>query len=292
VANERRFRVDDDVMGTLDERAFALAFRSSPYRWPTIGWMRDIMAISTRQAIRFYRTFYSPANATVVIAGDFDEAAALALVAGHYAQIPAQRLPREPALGEPAQRRPRRASLRREVPADRVLMAWHAPPMAHRDHVALQLLDDVLTGGASSRLYRRLVVDDAIATDVGASLTPFAGVGLYQVQVQLLRGHRAAAAERAVLDELGRAAAEPVSAAELDKARARAETQLYGGLTTADGKAEMLGMYESVLGDFRALAQVRAATEAARPRALTAAARRWLRPQARTVITAVPARRA
>ncbi len=290
VANERRFRVDDDVLGTLDERAYAMAFAKSPYRWPTIGWMRDIMAISTEDARAFYRTFYAPNNATVILVGDFREREALALIAERYGDLGAAELPREPALREPTQTAPRRARIRREVPADRVVMAWHAPALGHRDHVPMQLADDVLAGGPSSRLHRRLVVQDAIATDVGASLTPFAGTGLYQIHVTLERGHSAAEAERAVLDELEGLAREPITPAELGKARARAETQLWASLSTADGKAEVLGMYETVLGDFRALAGLREATLATGARAVQAAVRRWLRPEARNVVVASPAR--
>ncbi|MEI4896461.1 insulinase family protein, partial [Klebsiella pneumoniae] len=80
VLNERRFRVDDDVEGFLGEELFRLAYQTHPYQWPTLGWPEDVAAISPADAREFYRTFYAPNNATVVVTGDFDPADALALV--------------------------------------------------------------------------------------------------------------------------------------------------------------------------------------------------------------------
>src|SRR5262245_54692377 len=84
VANERRFRVEDDVDGFLNEELFKLAFTVHPYHWPTIGWMKDIHAISIDDCRAFYRTYYAPNNATLVVVGDVDEERVLALVEQHY----------------------------------------------------------------------------------------------------------------------------------------------------------------------------------------------------------------
>ena len=88
VANERRFRVEDDVDGFLNEELYKAAFTTHPYHWPTIGWMRDIEAISIDDCRAFYRTYYAPNNATVVLVGDVDEEAALELIDEHYGQDP------------------------------------------------------------------------------------------------------------------------------------------------------------------------------------------------------------
>ena len=87
VANERRYRVEDDVDGFLNEELYKAAFTVHPYRWPTIGWMEDIEAISIDDCRAFYRTYYAPNNATVVLVGDVDEAAALKLIEAHYGKI-------------------------------------------------------------------------------------------------------------------------------------------------------------------------------------------------------------
>ena len=79
VINERRFRVDDDVEGFLSEELYRLAFTRHPYHWPTIGWLSDIQAITTDECRAFYRTYYAPNNAIVVVAGDLDRDATLGL---------------------------------------------------------------------------------------------------------------------------------------------------------------------------------------------------------------------
>src|SRR6201999_3653163 len=93
VANERRYRVDDDVEGAVNELLYKIAFTVHPYHWPTIGWMRDIEAITIDDCRTFYRTYYAPNNATVVLVGDFDEAEALKLIEDKYGKIPASAIP-------------------------------------------------------------------------------------------------------------------------------------------------------------------------------------------------------
>ena len=109
VANERRFRVEDDVDGFLNEELYKAAFTTHPYHWPTIGWMRDIEAISIDDCRTFYRTYYAPNNATVVLVGDFDEEAALQLIEAQYGKIPSSadsaRPSRRPSRSRPSERR-------------------------------------------------------------------------------------------------------------------------------------------------------------------------------------------
>ena len=88
VTNERRERVEDDVDGWLDEQLMATAFEVHPYRWPTIGWMTDIRAVTLEQIQRFYRTWYAPNNATVVVVGDVDEGALLEAIVAGYGHLP------------------------------------------------------------------------------------------------------------------------------------------------------------------------------------------------------------
>src|SRR5215470_3759379 len=103
VANERRYRVEDDVDGFLSEELYKLAFTVHPYHWPTIGWMQDIHAITIDDCRRFYRTYYAPNNASLVVVGDIDEARALALIEKYYGPIPPSEIPPEQAPPEPPQ---------------------------------------------------------------------------------------------------------------------------------------------------------------------------------------------
>src|SRR5262249_45590589 len=104
VANERRYRVDDDVEGAVNELLYKTAFATHPYHWPTIGWMDDIQGFTTDDCQSFYKTFYAPNNVTVVVVGDIVEQDALRLIQDHYGALPPsnlaeRKLPQEPAQG-------------------------------------------------------------------------------------------------------------------------------------------------------------------------------------------------
>src|SRR5213592_1919842 len=112
VKEERRFRTDNDIDGMLDEALGALAFLAHPYRWPVIGWMSDIEAITRPDCERYFRTYYAPNNCTLVLVGDFEPAAAVKSLEQAYGPVPSgEALPEVPP-GEPPQRGERRAIIR------------------------------------------------------------------------------------------------------------------------------------------------------------------------------------
>ncbi|MCU1276912.1 MAG: processing peptidase, partial [bacterium] len=180
VANERRFRVEDDVDGFLNEELYKIAFTTHPYHWPTIGWMRDIEAISIDDCRAFYKTFYAPNNATVVLVGDVEEAPALDLIESCYGKIPSSAIPPDGAPAEPEQTSERRQSWSKPVTADKLRIGYKAPAIGHPDYAVLEVASEILFGGNSSRLHRRLVVDSEIASSTHASTAPFRDPGLYE----------------------------------------------------------------------------------------------------------------
>jgi len=288
VANERLERVDDDVDGFLDEELFRLAFTRHPYRWPTIGWMNDIRAMTRPDIQRFYETFYAPNNASLVIVGDVDEAGALELVDRHYGEIAPADIPAETSEREPAQTGERRARFEKPVAADRVVFGYRTPGQGHPDWAVLELLSNLLTGSPSARLHRRLVVEEQTASAVDGILMPFRDPGLLQLSVNLRRGHRAADAERAVDEEIARLAAEPLSAAELARVKNRVETDFWSELSTFDGKAEALGHFESTLDDFHGLFRTAEALGAVTAADITRATHEYLDVAQRSVVVVEP----
>ncbi len=253
VMNERRFRVEDSVDGTLNEALYARAFTSHPYHWPTIGWMRDIEAITIEDCRAFYRSFYAPSNATLVVVGDFDERATLAALESTYGPIASAPAPAEPLVTEPAQTAARRHEIEKAVTADRVQLGWPAVGQREASWVTLELVAELLAGGNASRLYRALVVDRELAASVQASLAPFRDPGLFEISVAMRRGHRAEEAERVIEFELASLAAEGPRPGEVEGARARLLTRFWTGLRPQAGKAESLGLAEVTLGDYRRL---------------------------------------
>jgi zinc protease len=252
VIEERLSSVEDSVDGALDELMYKQAFKAHPYRWPVIGWMKDIKAVTPEKAVAFYRRFYAPENAVLVIAGRLDERAALALIAEAYGAIPAGPGGKRAAFApERAPAAEVRAVIERPVPADRIGVGFPAPALGGDDRAAYEILAEILAGGPSSRLQRELVVDKALASSVHGDVAPTMDPGLYALWIQMTKGHGAEEAEARVLAAIADLAARPPGAPELAAAKARVETAFWRDLSSSHGRAERLGEFEIATGDFR-----------------------------------------
>jgi zinc protease len=254
VAEERLASVEDSVDGILEEVMYQQAFKTHPYRWPVIGSMKDIKAITQAKAVAFYRKFYAPGNAVLVITGKIDATAALDLVVTAYGSIPpGPALPPDDVKPERAPATEVRTTLTRPVPADRLVLAFPAPALGAADRAAYEIANELLAGGPSARLTQKLVVDTQWASSVHGDVAPTRDPGLYAIWVQMVKGHTAEEAERIIVAAAAELAAHPVSAAELGKAAARLESAFWQQLGSSHGRAEALGEFEIGAGDFRRL---------------------------------------
>lgn len=288
VANERRYRVEDDVEGSVNETLYKTAFVEHPYHWPTIGWMSDIQSFSTEDCEAFYRTYYAPNNATVIVVGDVDEEQTLALVQEHYGALSSSVVPSEPAHVEPEQREERVLELEKPTPTEKLCVGYRGPAMSEPDFAALTVLNEVLFGGRSSRLYRALISEGELASEARGSLAPYRDPGLYEIWVSMREGHKAERARAIVDAHLETLARELVTERELEKAKNRIELGFLHGMETASGKAEQLGFYETVLGDAcRIFGQLEAYRAVTREQ-LQSAVQRLLVPTRRTTLLVRP----
>lgn len=288
VANERRQRVDDDVDGAVNEMLYKEAFREHGYRHPTIGWMDDILGFTTEDCVSFYKTYYSPNNATMVVVGDVDIGQVLRLVQETYGHMPPAVLPVEDVRPEPPQVEERRLSTKKPTPTHKLAIGYRCPALGDFDHAPLLLLNEILFGGRSSRVHRALVQKLEIASEIRGYVGSFRDPGLYDIYISAREGHTAAELLEALDEILDRVCAEPVTEKELDKVKGRIEFGLLQGLETVSGKAEQIGFYQTVLGDpgaiFDRLALYRRVTLSD----LLRVARRYLVRSARTVIEVFP----
>jgi zinc protease len=289
VTNERRERVEDDVDGWLDEQLMAQAFTVHPYRWPTIGWMEDIRALSLPDIRSFYRTWYAPNCATIVCVGDFEEPALLDLVGEHYAAIPPGELPQQQSgATEPEQTRERIVRAPKPIATDRLLCGYKAPGQDDPDWCVLEIIATLLAGCPSARLYRKLVIEKEVASSVDAQLTPFRDPSLLRLAVTAARGHSADEILGLIDQELARMREAPPLAAEVEKAKALAETDFWSALVDIDGRAEALGHYETALGDFRKVNTIAQRLAAVTAEDVARCVRTYLRPERRTMVIATP----
>jgi zinc protease len=288
VYSERRLRIDNDNFGMLWEQVQATAFVAHPYQFPVIGWPSDIEAWTIDQLRDFYRQYYAPNNASLLVVGAVEPDEVFALLERHVGPIAAQPAPRAVTTVEPEQQGERRVVLRRDAQAPLLLMAWHATRASDDDAVPLELLNAILTGGDSSRLHRALVEESGTALRVGGMLQSGFDPGLFMLFATLPPGGDTAALEARIDAELRRIATDGVSDAELAKARKQQIAAFWRGMATISGKAQALGTYEVFHGDHRKLFDAPARYAAVTADDLKRVATRYLHANNRTVGTVLP----
>ncbi|HEY6557585.1 MAG TPA: pitrilysin family protein [Polyangiaceae bacterium] len=284
VANERRYRVDDDVEGAVSELLWATAFTRHSYRWPTIGWMQDIEGFTTEDCDSFYRTYYAPNNAIIVAVGDVSTPFVLGKIAKAYGDLPSSALPVEDVVPEPPQTEERDVEVTKPTSTQKLAVGYHSPAMGDFDHPALSLLAEVLFGGRASRLHQKLVRELEIATEVRIFVGPFRDPGLVEIYASARGEHTAEELLAAIDEELTRAQSEPIASEEIERARARLELGLLAGLETVDGKASTIGFYETLLGRPAAAFERMEVTARLTASDLLRVARRYLRKEARSIV--------
>jgi zinc protease len=280
--------VEDDVEGLVSELLYATSFKRHPYGQPTVGWMADIDGFTVGDCRNFYHTYYSPNNATIVIAGAFDELSALGAIQERYGSLQAARIPRYRPRLETRQRNERRLSIKRSTPTERLLIGFRAPGFGDPDYLPLVAANEILFGGRSSRLYRRLIRDKELAVEARGSVAPFSEPGLYEMWVVLRGGKTAREAQRIIDQELHRLVDQRVGKKELEKVINRLDLAFLQGLETASGKADKIGFYETVLGDARMLFERWRALKTLCPEDIQRVAKRYFAATRRTVITVQP----
>jgi zinc protease len=220
------------------------SFDRMPHRRPTIGSIEELDAAKLEDARAFHEAYYGPDTATLIVSGNFDPKQLDSWVDKYLAPIPARA--RKVALAiparDPARRTPRTATLYApNVPLPVVGSTWQLPAAAHPDMAALEVLDGILTTGKSSRLYKSLVREKQLATDVGAQLFPIEEQGYWAPNVFVASGKKIEDAEAALAAEIARVRDEPVTAAELAEAKNELLAQALRQRETFSGRASGLG---------------------------------------------------
>ena len=252
VKEERRFRVDNSVMGTLYEAIFANLYKTHSYRWPVIGWMEDLNKITLEDCKAFYKTYYSPNNATIVVSGDFDKGQVKGLIEKYYGKIPRQEIPPYKEVTE-APFAGRDLQLRKEIEGNHVVLSYRAPKADSRDNYAMDLIANVLGEGPSSRLHKRLVLKAQIATSASSwnmSMQDSSVLGIY---VALKPGADPSQAVQIVMAELWNLRNKPVAALELEKARTQIIKGHVDSMKKIEGKANALASNEILFGNYQRL---------------------------------------
>ncbi len=289
VKEERRLRVDNDIVGMLDEALGSLVWRAHPYHWPVIGWMKDIEAISREDALAFFRTYYAPTNAIVVAVGDLDPAETLALIERYYGDIPAGPAVPEVIDSEPEPNGERRAEVHYPSQAPALMIGYRAPKARDEETFVLDVIQSVLSIGDSSRLIKRLVYTEEIATNVMVDFGWRIDPGVFLVFAELQPGGDPKRVERSIYQELERIAEEGIDDLELQKAKNTLRAHFLHEIATNNGRAHAIGNYETLLGDWRESLRTLERYAAIRNADVKRVAAKIFSPKNRSVVTLVPA---
>jgi zinc protease len=246
ILEERRSRVDNEPSALLGEQLMAAQYLHHPYRLPVIGWFHEIAGYTREDALEFYRQWYAPNNAVLVVAGDVTAAELRPLAERTYGAVSARHVPVRRRLAEPPQHAERRIALHHERVRQPVLLrSWLAPSYASpgREHsYAMELLAEILGGGGTSRLFRKVVVERSLAAGAGCF---YRGTGLDGATFRVYASPRPdvpmAEIEGAVAEEIARVLAEGVTEPELVRTRQRLIAEAIYARDSLGGAARVFG---------------------------------------------------
>jgi len=250
VKNERRQRYDNVPYGRATETVLAALFpQGHPYHWPPIGSMVDLTAASLDDVKEFFRTYYAPNNATLVIAGDFNRDSAVTWVNRYFARIPrGPQVPAPPAIPSFTIARDTFLVMEDKVTLPRLYQTWHSVKLYHPDDAVLDVLADVLAGDKNSRLYKRLVFDMQVAQDVNAGQASLRRDGYFQITVTPKPGQTPSRMAALVAEEVGKIVREGVTPRELARSLNSRRASFLDQLASVLGKADQLASYDYMAG--------------------------------------------
>ncbi|AFH47955.1 Putative Zn-dependent peptidase [Ignavibacterium album JCM 16511] len=253
ILSERSTGLENNPLEQLWQELQATAFVSHPYMWPVIGWESDIKNWTKEDLENYFHTYYAPNNCVAVISGDVKFNEVKKLAEKYFEPIPAGPKPREVHTIEPEQTGERRLFVKREVPSPYLMIAYHVPQTGSEEYYAIELLNSILSEGASSRLYQSIVEQKQLAIEVGTYYPNAFDPTLFYFYGICNDGVRESQLEKAILEEVDKVINEGVSEAELQKVKNQKLMQFYRTTETINGISNTIGTYELFFGDYKKL---------------------------------------
>jgi zinc protease len=251
VRKERQAQLEGSLFGPFNEELFNLHYRSHPYQNPFYGWADDINRITLDEVKEYFRKYFQPGNALMVIIGDIDTDKVVEKVKEKFSNIISRPVSPGPAIDEPERSVERRAVFTEPFEIPIFLAAYHVPSVNHPDFAAVRLLNHIAAGGGSSRLYKSLITDEAMAVAVGGDILLVEGPGMIFFWSVFSHDIDIAEGENALLRRIDNFKVEYVTEAELDKAKNKIEASYYRSMQSPEVLAARLLYYQLVKGDWR-----------------------------------------
>jgi zinc protease len=253
VKNEKRQSVDNQPYGQAFIELPAMLYPANhPYSWSTIGSMEDLTAASFEDVARFFRTYYVPSNASLVIAGDIDIAATRKIVEKWFSDVPAGKPVPPLSVPTPVLDGVKKKTITDRVQLPRLYLSWHTPALLKPGDAELDILSNLLSGGKNSRLYRRLVYEMQIAQDVNAAQQSQALSSSYLIVATARPGESLDKIQAVIDEELDKLRTTPPEPREMTRALNQIEANFYRGMERVGGfggKANQLNSYFKAAGE-------------------------------------------
>jgi zinc protease len=292
VKNERRQSYENRPYGmagiVLNELLYP---KNHPYHWPTIGYMEDLTAAGYEDVVEFFRRYYAPNNASLVIAGDINPVATRQLVEKWFGEV-RRGDPVEPVAAPAAMlTKVERRTITDRVQLPRLFLAWITPPFYAPGDAALDVLSSILTGGKNSRLYKRLVYDEQIAQNVSAAQQSGRLASEFVIDVTPRPGHTVEAMQKVIDEEVEKLKTTPPEMREIERALNQIEASFYSRMERVGsygGKADQLNAYYMFTGNPDYFAEDLARYRALTPSDIQAIAQRFLPMDRRVELVVMP----
>src|SRR3954464_333901 len=292
VKEERRMRIDNQPYGRLNEIIYDKAFTVHPYKHATIGSMQDLEAASVDDVRDFYRTYYVPANATLVLVGDFDTVQALQMVSNYLGRVPKadKPVPRD-IPQEPPQTKEKRVTLQQPWPLPAVVVAYHVTRDGNPDSYPLHIAAKVLSDGQTSRIYKKLVYEKQLAVAAFGNANLIEDPNLFYAVAIVQPGRSTDDVASTLIEELDRLKTEPITEHELQRTKNQFARDYIMGRESNQQKALQLAhavvIHRDIAtadGEFEIFQNITAAD-------VQRVARTYFSPENRLVLTVMPAGR-
>jgi zinc protease len=288
VMEERRLRYEDDPQTSLFEEVVAAAFKVQPYQRPVIGWMSDIKSIERDDLYSYYKTYYSPDNAVIVIVGDVNADEMMKKVSYSFGDIPPESSRKKFNSTEPEQRGEKRVLLKKEAELPYILIAYHIPSFPNEDSYALDVLSLILSGGKSSRLYQSLVYEKKISISASADYSGFnKDPYLFFFSATASPGKSIKDVEESIYAEIEKIKTGPPSEREIQKAKNQIESSFIMEQDSIYMQAMKYGMFE-MLGGWRLIDRYLEGIRKVTPEDVVMVAKKYLKEDNRTVGILIP----
>ena len=283
VAEERRWRTDNNPMGFLFFSLFNTAYTYHPYHWTPIGFMNDIQTWTIDDLKDFHKTWYQPQNAVLIVAGDLKPEDLFKAAEKHFAKVKNRSDLPEIKADEPEQFGPRRAVIYKESEVEMLAMAWRVPPYDHEDGVALSALGSLLSDGQSSRLQEKLIDQKRLVNSISAFSMDLKDPGLFVVMAVCNPGVKAETVEALILEEIDAIKKKAPPKREVEKVKTGARAEFIYALESSDSVSRMFGDYLA-RGNLQPLLDYEKEVEALSGESLQAMAKKYLNEKTSTTL--------